>query len=189
MSRDELQDLEKPLISFPRSQGLRLFVTIRDGKVQVPDAQKAADGLKRQEAGDSSPDQQAEPAIAAAAVAKELPVVRHDTSPEPKLLVVTSAGEWTDADLARLDVVLKTWIETECPDRKKLEELGPRGSPLAAVRSDEILAGPDHGRHPGRELQEHLVRVAGPSPGARISLSLAARDRRNARLGVARRMG
>src|SRR3954453_22670887 len=42
VSRDELQDLEKPLISFPRSQGLRLFVTIRDGKVRVPDAQKGA---------------------------------------------------------------------------------------------------------------------------------------------------
>ncbi len=140
VSRDELQDLEKPLISFPRSRGLSLLVTIRDGKVQVPDAQKAA-GLKQQEVGDSSPDQQAAPAIAAAAVAKELPVVRHDTSPEPKLLVVTSAGEWTDADLARLDVVLKTWIETECPDRKKLEELDPEDRPW--LRSDPTRSSPD----------------------------------------------
>lgn len=141
VSRDELQDLEKPLISFPRSQGLRLFVTIKDGKVRVPDAQKAASGLKPQETGDSSPEQQADPAIAAGAVAKELPVVRHDTSPEPKLLVVTSAGEWTDADLARLDVVLKTWIETECPDRKKLEELDPEDRPW--LRSDPTKSSPD----------------------------------------------
>jgi hypothetical protein len=142
VSRDELKDLEKPLFSFPRSgEGVRLFVTIRDGKVQVSDARKAADWLKRQEPGDSGPDQQAEPAIAAPALNKELPVVRHDTSPEPKLLVVSSAGEWTDADLARLDEVLKTWIETECPERKNLAEQDPEDRPW--LRSDPAKSSPD----------------------------------------------
>jgi hypothetical protein len=80
-------------------------------------------------------------AESAGALFKDLPVVRHDTSPEPKLLVLTSAGDWRDEDIQRLDDVLEAWIETECPERKKNQEEPSENRPW--LRSDPEKSTPD----------------------------------------------
>src|SRR3954447_7451197 len=114
VSRDELKDLEAPLFTFPRSdQDVRLQVKVKDGKVGVPDPQKLADWAKSHQDA-AAPGGQA----AGGEIVKELPVLRHDTSPEPRVLVLSSGGEWTDEELSRLDGVLETWLETEAPERK-----------------------------------------------------------------------
>src|SRR5262249_272114 len=48
---------------------------------------------------------------------RNLPVVRHDDAPEPPMLVLTSDGDWSEKDLARLDSVLDHWLRNEWPGR------------------------------------------------------------------------
>jgi hypothetical protein len=134
--RDELKALEPPLFTFPRSeQDLRLHVRVKDGKVIVPDPQKLAEWEKNHGAA-AAAGGQAPPGE----VVKELPVVRHDTSPEPKILVLSSGGDWTDEEISRLDGVLEDWLENEAPGRD--EKAKPDGD-RPRLRSDPAKSTPD----------------------------------------------
>lgn len=82
-----------------------IFVAIRNGRVEGPDLM-AIDAWAKRRRFEEPPD--AEPSSAA-----PLPVERHDTSAEPPLLVLTSDGDWSPYDLARLDVVLASWLRDE----------------------------------------------------------------------------
>jgi hypothetical protein len=136
VSRDELKGLEPPLFTFEKGeQGVRMHVMVKDGKVGVPDPQKLAEWEKNHpQAAPNAPP-------AAGAVVKELPVVRHDTSPEPKVLVLWSGGDWTDQDIGRLDGVLEDWLETEAPDRKDAKSQADEARPW--LRSDPARSTPE----------------------------------------------
>ena len=68
-------------------------------------------------------------------------MLRHDTSPEPRVLVLSSGGEWTDDDLGKLDGVLETWLETEAPERKDAKSQSDEDRPR--LRSDPAKSTPD----------------------------------------------
>ena len=137
VSRDELKDLDPPLFTFARGeQDVRLHVRVKDGKVGVPDPQKLAEWQKNHGPA-AAPNAQP----AAGEIVKELPVLRHDTSPEPRVLVLSSGGEWTDEDLSKLDGVLETWLETEAPERKDAKSQSDEDRPR--LRSDPAKSTPD----------------------------------------------
>jgi hypothetical protein len=103
----------------------------RTTKVQHPESQKTAEWASHWEHDPLTPRQAIK---TAAALPRELPVVRRDTSPEPKLLLLSSDGEWTNEELGRLDDVLDTWLEAECPERKQNQDKPPDHRPW--LRSD-----------------------------------------------------
>ena len=88
-------------------RGAALFVTIRGGEVCIPNPAAVAAWVKRQR-----PDEEDDPDVTPPAP-RALPIVRHDASAEPAILVLTSDGDWTDADLARLDEVLASWLRND----------------------------------------------------------------------------
>jgi hypothetical protein len=92
----------------------------------LPPAAKVGQAKNKQS---SVPSASVRPVAPAANLLGELPVIRYDTSPEPKLLTLTSDGEWTNEELTRLDDVLEDWLEKESPERKALEKIPDESRP------------------------------------------------------------
>jgi hypothetical protein len=102
----------------PVDQGIGLFVKIQGGKMTVPDPEKMAawaqsGGFAQHGWDDLSEVERIPP--------RHLPVVRHDDAPEPTMLVLTSDGDWSEKDLARLESVLDDWLRNEWPGRMPAE--------------------------------------------------------------------
>jgi hypothetical protein len=104
--------------------------------VSVPDPQKLAEWEKHHDAAGAAGGQ-----ATSGEVVKELPVVRHDTSPEPKVLVLSSSGDWSDEEISRLDGVLEDWLETESPGRDEAKTKPDDARPR--LRSDPAKSTPD----------------------------------------------
>lgn len=108
---------------YPVREGVGLFVTIKDGKIAVPDPKVTTEWVRRHGFSGPLPNR-----ILTVQPNKRrtLPVVRRTKQSEPTLLVLTSDGDWTGEDLERLDAVLNDWLETECPADDTNEPEGER---------------------------------------------------------------
>ena len=98
----------------PVDQGIGLFVKIQGGKLTVPDPKKMAawaqgHGFNQYDSDDSP--------VVTRTPPRRMAVVRHDSAPEPASLILTSDGDWSNEDLARLDSVLDDWLRNEWQGR------------------------------------------------------------------------
>jgi hypothetical protein len=125
--RDELDVPMAP----PTGAGIGLFVTIEGGKMRTPDPRKMAEWARRRGLDGFDP---SDMAAFEGARPTRMPVVRHRDSPEPDVLILTSDGDWSDADLGRLDHVLAAWIREEWPGRRKV---GTSREPAPLLRYDK----------------------------------------------------
>ncbi|MDR3639607.1 MAG: hypothetical protein P4L84_37750 [Isosphaeraceae bacterium] len=99
-------------LPFTVQDGVGVFVKCKGGKLTVPDPRVMSEWVGRHGVEGPMP---AEAIGAATGRNRILPVVRHVTESEPELLVLTSDGDWTGKDLARLNTVLNDWLATERP--------------------------------------------------------------------------
>ena len=124
-------------MSFPTSAGMGLFVTVKDGKVRIPDPAAMSEWVRRR--GLDRPDPLDMPAFEGHR-RDPLPVARYDTSSEPAELVLTSDGDWSREDLGRLDDVLAAWLRDERPGRERDADLPDDQRPLLRFDKDRSAA-------------------------------------------------